>query len=274
MKHHRIVVFGLYKTGTTALFHNIKNSLPRLPRLLHEAKSFCPHPGDRETGVLAKVIVGDETVDYGSFMPFEKKVVIVRDPRDWIISGCLFLTQEIERIYLDSAAVENLVNILQEKENSPKQVPFRSILEEVLSYSELNSIDAFLAWSSQTLDMLIEFEARLSAGFRISYEDFVDRRVAELGDYLGVIMADDVSVDRQFDHVVRSGTYGNWKSWFTEEDVELFKPIFDPFLEHYGYDRSWQPADKPRLRSALGSGYVRRIVERRLRIRGFNEATR
>jgi len=274
MKHDRIVVFGLYKTGTTALFHNIKNSLSHPPRLLHEAKKFIPESRDRETGVLAKVIIGHESVDYASFMQFERKVLVIRDPRDWIISGCLFLTQEVERIYLDSAAVKDIVGALRKKELSPKAVPFSLVLKKVLAYSALNSIDAFLEWAGQILGTVIEFESRLEAGFRMGYEDFVDRRVTELGCYLGIIIGDDISMSRQFAHVARSTTYGNWKSWFTRSDVELFAPVFNPFLSYYGYDTDWRLAEQPILEPALGSGYVMRIIRRKRELHGLKETTK
>lgn len=274
MKRDRIVVFGLYKTGTTALFQNIRNSLSRGPRLLHEATRFVPEPSDRETGVLAKVIIGDENVDYGSFMQFEKKVLIIRDPRDWIISGCLFLPQEIERIYLDSAVVEDIVAALRRKEAGPGQVPFSSIVEKVLSYSPVHDSGTLLTWAGRALDTLIEFEAGLGAACRISYEDFVDRRVAGLGRYLGIPISDDVSMDERFDHVARSRTYGNWRSWFTADDVELFASVFNPFLERYGYDTDWRLAEQPTLDPALGSGYVARIVRRKRALCGIQERAR
>jgi hypothetical protein len=270
----RTVIFGLYKTGTTALFHNIRNSLPHAPRLLYEARRFVPEPADPESGVLAKVIVGDENVDHASFMQFEKKVVIVRDPRDWLISGCLFLTQEIERIYLDSAAIDDIVNSLREKESAPRQFPFSLILEKVLAYSSLGGIDAFLAWADTILDTLIDFEARLGAGFRISYEDFVDRRVTRLSRYLGIVIGNDISMGNEFTHVARSATYGNWKSWFTKEDVELLAPVFRRFLEHYGYDTRWQLDAQPTLEPALGSGYVMRVVERKRQLSGLDGAAK
>jgi len=67
----KIVVFGLYKTGTTALFSNLRNSVNYLPRLLVVPKAFKGIDEDVFSGVLAKVILGESDTDYASFAGFE-----------------------------------------------------------------------------------------------------------------------------------------------------------------------------------------------------------
>lgn len=67
----QIAVFGLYKTGTTALYSSIRQALRHSPRTLFEAERYDARPSDRERAVLAKVIVGLDNADYGSFSVFE-----------------------------------------------------------------------------------------------------------------------------------------------------------------------------------------------------------
>lgn len=59
-----------------------------------------------------------------------------------------------------------------------------------------------------------------------------------------------------------------------QNDIGLLKPPSIRFLEHYGYDMSWQLAEGPTLDAALESPCVRRIVGTKLRIRRADEATK
>lgn len=262
----RIAVYGLYKTGTTALFASIRRALPTPPRTLFEGIEYRPTSGDQDTGVLAKVIAGHNEVDYESFMPFEKKILLVRDPRDWIISGCLFLTKEIEGIYLDHDATSNILAMLEQKENAPRTIPFVTLLEEVISSSSLKTLDVFSDRVRDLLDRLPALEDMIQPCLRLHYEDFIDGKLQTLSRYIGLDIQNDISVEAEFPDVPRTKSYGNWKSWFTQEDIDFFRPIFSSFLEYYGYDSNWELNASPRIPASHGSRYVRNIVERKRRI--------
>lgn len=259
----RIAVFGLYKTGTTALYSNIRQALPYTPRTMFEADHYVAVDGDSESGVLAKVIVGQDNTDYASFAGFDKKILLVRDPRDWIISGCLFLTQEIEEIYRSRARTSRIISLLEQKESTPREIPFTRILEVVVSHSRLQTLPALLSWTRDVLGAFRDFETGIQPGLRLRYEDFVDRDVQALAGYLGVSVPDRFSVDSEFSHVSRTNSHGAWKSWFTREDVEVFQPVFSPFLRQYGYGADWRLDEHPLIAPEHGSGYVARVVDRK-----------
>ena len=98
----RIAIFGQYKTGTTGLYYKIKNSLPASVRTLFEPQRFTTHPDDATRPILAKVILGvsgaPNPIDYDSFLHFDRKVYLIRDPRDWTVSGLLFMIPHMDKL--------------------------------------------------------------------------------------------------------------------------------------------------------------------------------
>src|SRR5690348_3976598 len=86
----RTVVFGLGKTGTTALFFKLKQAMPADTRALFEPRSFSADLAPARD-VLAKVLLGyNRDVDTSAFLSFDRKVFLVRDPRDTLVSRVLY----------------------------------------------------------------------------------------------------------------------------------------------------------------------------------------
>ena len=98
----KIVIYWLAKSGTMALFYKLKNSLPPDLICLFEPRSFAPSVlkqrgfrallgRRREPDVLAKVLPFRPAApaDVDSFSAFDKQILLVRDPRDRLISRLL-----------------------------------------------------------------------------------------------------------------------------------------------------------------------------------------
>jgi len=72
----------------------------------------------------------------------------------------------------------------------------------------------------------------------------------------------------------RTKSYGDWRNWFTEEDVRIFEPLFAPYMELVGYEATdWALAPEPVVDPATASRYMRRIAaEGRFdRLRGMRD---
>ena len=70
----------------------------------------------------------------------------------------------------------------------------------------------------------------------------------------------DVEVPSKVERVVRTKSYGHWRDWFTEEDVEIYKPLFKDYIEMMGYDMNdWKLNKNPSLSPDLGSEYMQKI---------------
>ena len=265
----RIVVFGQYKTGTTAVFSKLKNSLPAGTRTLFEPSRYVAEEGDAERWVLSKTILklSDEQdpVDYASFGDFDRKIFIVRDPRDWLVSMTLFLTQEKPSVYMDSQASERVLGYLRQKEADASALPLRALLEYILSLPPAVGLEEAARRTRALNDWCIEFSEQLQDAYVLRYEDFVDGRLAGLEAYLGRSLSGSGEPDRAYAHVPRTRSHSDWKNWLLEDDVQFFRPIVSDYMRHFGYADDWSLNEQPRVQPAFGSEYVQRVIERKRR---------
>jgi len=83
--------------------------------------------------------------------------------------------------------------------------------------------------------------------------------------YLGFEVQDDTEVpDSTWNaKVIRKKATGDWRHWFTEEDVELFKSAYLPYMELMGYDcDDWALGPDPVIDPEYSSVYMQGLTER------------
>ena len=260
----KIVIFGQYKSGTTALCYKIYNSLPPETRLLSEPVNYIPQPFKSYPAELAKVILGyvdgHEVANYNSFMGFDKKIYIVRDPRDWLVSGLLFLIQQNPSIYQNDENLGSVLSLFKQKEEDPESISFTSLLEYVLNLIPGESLGKVTEWMKDQQNWIYGFESRLGEHYRIGYEDFVDGELEGLEEYLAFRLTGEAEVGERNSHVPRTKAYGDWKNWFLPEDVEFFKPLFAEYMERYGYTDDWGLNEKREIKHEHCTGYIERTT--------------
>ncbi len=262
----KIAVLGFYKTGTTGLYHKILNSMDTPPRQLFEPREYRPAPEDDKRPVLAKIILGipgpQHPVDYASFDALIK-IILVRDPRDWIISWMLFLIQQEPTLYGNRKVLKTLLSMLRKKEKQPTSIAFLDILDAILSPLPNQNTATVLDWIRDLHEWFYTFERDCSNSIRVSYEDFIDGNLSELEGYVGMKLTGDARAQSVYAHVARTRSYGNWRHWFVAKDVEILKPIFGGFMQRYGYAPDWTLAEHPVIPRRTCSHYVRSSVEKR-----------
>jgi hypothetical protein len=262
-----IAIFGAYKTGTTALFSLVRNSLPEGTRTLFEPDEYVPEPEDAERIVLAKVIlaVPEEPggVRYESFLNFDRKLYLVRDPRDWLVSGTLFSIQQDPCVYDDPRTLSSVLALLRQKEEAPQSVPLVRLLARILGANPQKSLNQTANWLARQLEWLIQFEAQLGSYCRVRYESLVDEDLSDIEAHLEIPLVGAASVDSDYAHVPRTKNYGNWRHWLTEEDVAFFRPLMSEYIERYGYDEDWRLDPRPAIAREHATDYVERAVARR-----------
>lgn len=256
----RIVVVGLGKSGTTALIYAIRSAMPADTELLFEPRAFVPV---REPNVAAKALLNPR-IPLGPefFRQFERIVLLLRDPRDLLISKALYRIYGGTPLHADRAKLEEYVGLLRAKENDPRSVSFLRI---VALFQSLNgrgpNPDADVA---ERLNDIISFQRAFPECLVYRYEDLVEGRFDAVASYLSLPaerMKPDVPT--MLRRVVRSRRAGNWRNWFTPEDVAHYRPVFAPFMGHYGYADDWTLNATPRLDPAEGSEYVLRLARER-----------
>lgn len=260
----KISIYGFYKTGTTALFYRVKKALCHTPRTLFEATRYAENQCDKTEGVLAKVILkldqSDSAVDYASFASFEKKLFIIRDPRDWLISGTLFLIQQNPSIYTNKKLLNEILHLLERKVADPAEVSLLSILSLVLSPLPVGTPEKLLEEIRDLHEWSFQFEATLKNHCLARYEDFVHSRIDHLSEYLGISLHQEPEIEKEHQHVVRTCSSGDWKNWFTYEDTIFFKNAFSHYISKYKYDNDWQPNENQVIESRHADLYVKRTV--------------
>lgn len=260
----RILLAGLAKSGTTALYFRIKNSMPMDTQGFFEPREFSVFDEIRRTHLplIAKVLtpLPDE------FKPhlhefFSHRVLIVRDPRDVVVSSLLYNSAYtyLWRYPLEQIRVS--LSLLRRKEQDSASVSLLSLfstLRDDFTCSE------FAAFASRMLAAVAELAEPQFGFFVVTYEDMVAGRLAALERYLGFPLTGKDDIDQEFRRVERTKSSGLWKDWFIAEDVAYFRPLLDTFLRRFGYDADdWSPSPRPNILPVHCSEYVRRVLNER-----------
>lgn len=272
--HMRILIYGLAKSGTTALHIRIKQAMESdLNAEVMEVFEPVKRNGDDFVKLdgtsfplaehtlikaLMPTVAGNGATPESmlqDYSDFDKKIFINRDPRDRWISG--FFYRWFHRHRPDEKEFERALRLTQFKEKNPSDVPFYALFStspaRIASWKErqknqLAGVDSFID------------EATSRDWYILKYEDFMDGKLDELEDYLGLKISSKDAEDQRFSHVARSKGYGSWRRWFTPEDVEMYGDVFNPFLEKHGYDSTdWKLNVPTSLPSSEGSEYMYKL---------------
>jgi len=273
----KIVIFGLSRSGTTALFYLLKNSLHRNTVCLFEPLRFDEKDirrnkfkellfGRRDENVLAKVLSfrPDYPADTDSFASFDKQVLIVRDPRDRLISRLLYGVHASNFCDQPDRA-QSFISVLKRKEADPASISIMTLLETFATLNgEQFSFDAWAShYSRHSINRPLAFHDTNPQLFLFRYEDLIDGRLQELGDYIGASLGGTATVPQQLARVERTKDYGAWRDWFTKEDVAKLQPVLQPFLDRYYSGADWILKDRPAIRPEHGSSYVEGLINQR-----------
>lgn len=273
----RIILLGLGKTGTSIAAYRIHAGLS-LPKWIYfepftfsqsETKEINRHLKAQihpHWNVITKCLIQPQNnPDWDLIKEYSKAynrhIWISRDPRDRLISDFLYgaywkqappgREKEFER------SVRNKLQRVREKELNPQKIPFKDLYfdpEELRK--DLQKIYNNLLASATPM---------LESWFVLRYENFVDGRFQELNQYLGITVDTKAEVPDKLRRVTRTRGHGNWRDWFTPEDVVFFKPIFENYLKRFGYDANdWNLNRNPKLNPEFGSEYIEKLFYSRI----------
>lgn len=261
-----VLILGLAKTGSTGLYTSVKAALatagldyyclfePTRADQLHNIHRLAP-----KLPLLTKVMVAREPQLELRYDLFGKRITLLRDPRDMIVSFLLF--RPFIRADVEWAQVEPFVAAIREKERDPASTSVRA----------LHQLADDLGLASYRLDRVVEFmewqEALIDRHdvFTVHYADFVAGRLDGLSAYLGIDVVPEVPSSPWLDHIMRSGATGDWRNWFTPEDVVHYRPVVARYMKRFDFGDDWALAEVPEIASATGSGYIEGKYQRRRR---------
>jgi SAM-dependent methyltransferase len=256
----RCLILGNAKNGTTALFHAVAQCLPGATRYFEEPLAAL---GNAPQATIAKLIfenVEPEPVRRAS-AAFDKRVGIIRDPRDNLVSRALY-SAALPIVAADSALLSRLVDLIDAKQRDPEAVDFVDILR-ILTPPD-STFEHFLERNLQRHNRFCEFVTTAKPSwFVMAYEKFVRGQMDELSDYLGMTVNTNYEVAPTYQRVVRTKAAGDWRNWFTANDVTFLRPWFEQVLTASPYVSDWTVNDAPIIEAAHSTLYVRRIIRER-----------
>lgn len=256
--HQKILIIGQPKSGTTALYTKIRNSLD-MPCELFEPKNYEMHLDAVGKQIIAKVLLApSDGLDLDSFDQFEKKILLVRDPRDRLISNVLYGIRHLN-FRGEISKISALIEMLKEKESNPQKVSMLEIirLQEKLSGNIGGRISRFDGMEY----LALEYHDKHPEVCVFKYEDFIDGKLEELESFIGLNLYGDANVDVSLLRVVRTRGYGDWRHWFTPYDVDFFRTKFSAFMRRYKYEDDWSLNDHQVILPEHCSGYVVRLLQ-------------
>lgn len=256
-----VLIVGMPKTGTSALYASIKQVGGFLPIYeIASAAQVAYLAARADVPRLAKVLVprlGELGPDLSTF---DRKVVIVRDPRDVVISWLLY-RPFLQGNHTNAAFIDELVDQLRRKEADPASVS----LADLHAVYERHRLPVtrradYADWFRQQRDFL---DAHPDA-LLLRYEDYLAGQVDALVDHLGFDISNRAELGEYNGFNTRAKAAGGWRHWFTDTDVADHRALFDPYLELHGYDRDWTLAPEPVVEPRVSSEHVRKHVQRLL----------
>ena len=233
----KILILGTGKTGTTAMVYKVSGGLPNC----HAFSGGHPgkHVGNFENAVYKHTYDERKGKSFDTFQEhlkkehYDRKIWMARDPRDAAVSRMLY---RWHRGYDGrKQQFEKHLELVLKKEQDPLSVPFY----EICRYSGHQgscprTVAAVVEEESHRYQQMSEFVKGLGEDWILfTFEDMVANKFDALNEYLGFEVQSDANVPSTSGKakVIRKKDSGDWRLWFTAEDVELFKSSYLPYME-------------------------------------------
>lgn len=264
----KVFILGTGKTGTTALVYKVAGGLSN-------CKAFSggepgKYLGNYENAVYKHTYNERKGKSFDRFrehlqnVHYERKIWMDRDPRDAAVSRVLYRWHK--GILGHRKHYQAYLDLILNKEQNPKSVSFNEICRYA-GYGEWpRSIEDVIAEEQDRYQNMSEFVKSLDNDWHLfKYEEMVDQNFDALNDYLGfkVLSDAEVPLGTGKEKVVRKKAYGDWRHWFVEEDVAIFKPAFLPYMQVVGYDcDDWNLSPDPIIEPQFSSEYIKGLCRK------------
>jgi hypothetical protein len=256
----RVIIVGLGKSGTTALLYAVRSAMPAGTQVLFEPHAYV---AVNASHVAAKVLLHPKfPMTHAFYRQFDRIVLLVRDPRDLLISKALYRIYGARALHADASKLNQYLELLRAKEADPRSVSLTRInlLFQSLVGPTLHSDEGL----ARMLSDAIAFHQAFPACAVFTYEAMVNGQFDLVASHLSLpAKAMKPDVPEAYHRVVRSRRAGNWRDWFCAEDVEHYRPLLAAYMERYGYPDEWELSREPVIRPEECSEYVLRLIRER-----------
>jgi len=262
----KILILGRGKSGTTALLFKVAAGLPNCQAFSggHPGK----YSGEFENAVYKhtyserKGKTFDVYNKHISEENYDRKIWMARDPRDIAVSRMLFRWHKGPKGSWKQYRAH--LELVQKKELDPKSVPFHVLCRYISHGNWPASTEEVVEDERLRYQRMSDYVKSLGDDwFLFKYEDMIQGNFDDLNDYLGFAIRNDAEVPKSTGKakVARKKAFGDWRNWFLEEDAEVFKPAYLPYMEAIGYDcNDWAVSALPAIEPEFSSVYMKRLV--------------
>jgi hypothetical protein len=264
----KILILGTGKTGTTAMVYKVSGGLPNC----HAFSGGRPgkYVADYENAVYKHTYEERKGKGFDLFREhlkkehYDRKIWMSRDPRDAAVSRMLYRWHK--GFEGKKKQYEAHLELILKKEKVPQSIPFT----EICRYSGHNgwprTSEQVVEEEQYRYRQMLEFVKKLEGDwFLFTFENMVAGRFDGLNKYLGFEVQADATVPMASGKakVIRKKATGDWRHWFTAEDVELFRPAFTHYMELIGYDcNDWTLNPSPVIEPEYSSAYMQNLLRK------------
>jgi hypothetical protein len=261
----KILILGTGKTGTTAMVYKVSGGLPNC----HAFSGGHPgkYIGDYENAVYKHTYEERKGKSFDVFKEhlnkehYDRKIWMARDPRDASVSRMLYRWHR--GFSGNKKQYEAHLDLVLQKEKNPRSIPFYEICRYTGHEGWPRTAEQVVEEEQHRYDQMLKFVNILDKDwFFFTFENMVEHNVQTLNDYLGFQIQNDAEVPSSSGKakVIRKKASGDWRHWFTEEDLALFKPAFTPYMEFNGYDcNDWSLDQHPVIEPQYSSVYMQNL---------------
>jgi hypothetical protein len=261
----KILILGLGKSGTTAMLYKVAGGLPNCQAF--SGGKPGKYIGDYENAVYKHTYEERKGKSFELYREhlrkehYDRKIWMARDPRDVAISRMLYRWHRGN--FGHRKQYEAHLSRILKKELDPGSIPFYEICRYTGYDGWPRDKEAVFKEEQIRYQRMREFVEILGDDwFMFRYEDMVDKKFDALNAYLGFETEADGEVPSGTgkEKVVRKKAYGDWRHWYTAEDVMLFKPAYTPYMEVVGYNcDDWEISDQQVIEPEFSSEYMQSL---------------
>jgi hypothetical protein len=262
----KILILGTGKSGTTALVYKVAGGLPNCQAFSGGRPG--KYLGDYENAVYKHTYEERKGKNFDLYEEhlqrehYDRKIWMARDPRDAAVSRMLYRWHKGHRG--SKKQYQAHLELVLKKERDPGSIPFHLICRYAGHNGWPITTEEVAEAERIRYQSMRDFVEGLGEDWYLfTYENMVGKNFSGLNEYLGFEVEADAEVSKSTGKakVVRKKAVGDWRHWFTEEDVDLFKPAYLPYMEVIGYDcDDWTLSNKPVIEPEYSSLYIQRLA--------------
>ncbi len=258
----RVLILGQGKSGTTALLYAIHDALNRATGREH---TVIFEPPDLKTvgrftrDIVVKKLIGTiKEHEYKLLKQFKYVIWIERDPRDVVISRFLYNFRH-RPLSKNPEQLKIMLDLLRKKETDPLSISFCELVEAGKQFDGVDVIESTVTDQKKAQSVWDSFK---KSPIVVRYENFVAGETSNLEKLLGVPINTAVDIPPPRNRVVRTKGAGDWRNWFTSEDVDQLTSRLRCTAKFPDDWDSWNISDSPKIDVTFSSQYIVELLGR------------